>query len=233
LTDAPGKQLGVTIEQLAAKYPRLYHMAAFNAWESIRKHGLLSTSRLLDLFEIEACERAKIETAKRWESVPIEHKVYGRAVIRDQKPLSEAKLEKCLEDCDLARWFQMLNSHVFFWLHIDRLKTLMSAREYRGKTHTVLTVDTEALVRGCEPRIRLCPLNSGSTSPIAHPRGLCSFKRLSEYPFSERLSRGDYGCVAELTVQGQVSDIAKYTLRAAHARCTDGDLRIIKNLFTR
>lgn len=233
MTGAPGKRIGVTIEELATKYPRLYHMAAVDSWASINKHGLLSTSRLLDLFEVPAGERVKIENAKRWESVPIEHKTLGRAIIRDQKPLSEAKLKGCLKSCDLQAWYKLLNSHVFFWLDIERLKTMMSAREYRGKTHTVLTIETEPLVRKYEPTITLCPLNSGSTSPIAHSRGPHSFKPLNEYPFAERLNRGTYGCVAELVVENGVLDIAKYTVRVTHARCSDGQLRTKETLFAR
>ena len=44
--------MGVTPEELAQAYPRLYHMADAQSWESIRKHGLLSTSSLLDLYEV-------------------------------------------------------------------------------------------------------------------------------------------------------------------------------------
>jgi hypothetical protein len=233
LTGARGKPLGVTIEQLVTKYPRLYHMASADSWASIKRHGLLSTSQLLDLFEVPDAERRTIEKAKRWKSVPIEHKVHGRAIIRDQKPLSESKLKKCLRDCDVQTWFRLLNGHVFFWLDLERLKTMMSAREYRGKIHTILTIETEALVREHESQITLCPLNSGNTSPFAHPRGLKSFRRLTEYPFAERLNRGNYGCVVELAVKDKVPDIAKYALRIEHGRCTGRRLRITETLLTR
>ena len=33
-------------------YPRLYHMAHAGSWPMIQRHGLLSTTALLDLFEI-------------------------------------------------------------------------------------------------------------------------------------------------------------------------------------
>ena len=38
--------MGVTAEELAEAYPLLYHMADARSWDSIRKHGLLSTSAL-------------------------------------------------------------------------------------------------------------------------------------------------------------------------------------------
>jgi len=206
-------------------------MASRNSWESIRKYGLLSTSKLLDLFEVPPLEREKVENTKRWESIYIVHPRYGTAVIRDQKPLSESKLKNCLTDCDLQTWYRQLNSKVFFWLDLERLKTLMSAKEYRGKIHTVLTIDTEPLVRKWVRNIRLSPLNSGSTSPFAHARGLESFMKLEDYPFAERLKRGDYGCVAELTVENGVSDIAKHTVRVAHAKCQEGNLRTVELLY--
>ena len=158
--------------------------------------------------------------------MPLEHKVHGRVVVRDQKPLSESKLKDCLKDRDTVTWFRMLNGRVFFWLDLERLKTMMSAREYRGKTHTVLTVDTEALVRYYENKVTLCPLNSGNTSPYAHPRGLDSFHKLSTYPFKERFRKGDYYCVVELAVKDGVPDIAKYALRVATAAVEAGSCEL-------
>ena len=53
----------------------------------VKRHGLRSTSSLLDLFEISGKERAVIETLMRRDSVTITHPVHGQAVIRDQKPI--------------------------------------------------------------------------------------------------------------------------------------------------
>jgi len=225
--------MGVTIEELAAKYPRLYHMAHVDSWASVKRHGLLSTSRLLDLFEVNREARVAIERRRRAGSIAITHPVYGAAVIRDQKVLSEAKLRSCLEDCTLETWFRLLNERVFFWLNLQRLTTFMSAREYRGRLHTVLTIETEPLVRKYLTKIRLSSMNSGNTSPFAHPRGLKTFKRMGSYPFAQRLPRGDYYCVVELAVSGGVPDIGNYILRVAHARCINKSIRVERVLFER
>lgn len=43
------KGSGVDPGELAERYPRLFHMAAAGSWPSIERHGLLSTSALLDI----------------------------------------------------------------------------------------------------------------------------------------------------------------------------------------
>jgi hypothetical protein len=224
-------KLGVTVEELVAKYPRLYHMAERGSWPSIESYGLLSTSGLLDLFEVPKKDRFAIEESRRPKPVIIKHPKLGRAVIRDQKALSESKLESSLKDCDVRTWYLELNKRVFFWLDVERLKTFMSAREYRGKLHTVLTLDTEILVRDYEHKITLSPLNTGATRPMAFPRGLASFKRLNEYPFEERIDRGSYGCVVELAVLGGVMNIVNYAKRVVHARCENGTIKVDETLF--
>jgi len=233
LTAARGKAVGVTAAELAARYPRLYHMAADGSWPSIRKLGLLSTSRLLDLFGIRGDERRQIEERRRPKSVPIKHEKYGNATIRDQKPMSEKRLDVCLEGCNRRQWMLLLNGRVFFWLELARLKTLMCAREYEGKYHTVLTIDTRPLVEQYFDEITLCHLNSGCTSPFAFPRGPHSFKRMPDYPFAERRSCGLKGQVAELAVLGGVPDIEKFVIEAARARCSNGRLTKTAILYTR
>src|ERR1700719_2584584 len=163
--------MGVTPEKLAELYPRLYHMAEPNSWESIRKHGLLSTSSLLSRFDIHGESRHTIELCRRDRSYEIKHEKYGRAVIRDQLPIVESKLRASLQDCSPEEWYEFLNRRVFFWLCEERLSVLLGARTYRNKIHTVLTVETLPLARDYIASITLSPMNSGNTLPIAHPRG--------------------------------------------------------------
>jgi uncharacterized protein DUF7002 len=206
--------MGVTPDELAAFYPYLYHMAEPGTWESICRHGLLSTSSLLTLFEFDGEARRPYEERKREESVEINHPCHGRAVLRDQKPIIESKLKFALQDCTLTDWYKLLNSRVFFWLSIDRLNTLLSARQYRGKPHTILTLETLPLALDYEASITLSPMNSGNTLPVAHPRGLATFRRMKDYPFAERLKYGPYYTVVELAVEGGVPDVCKYVVRS-------------------
>jgi len=203
----------VAIDELISQYPTLYHMAAKGSWPSIQRFGLLSTSRLLDLFEIHGEQRWQIEAMHRPENVVIQHDRIGVAVVRDQKPMSDSGLMRALQDGLTPReWYKLLNRRVFFWLTRDRLVRLLKARAYRDDVHTVLEVDARELLNRHADRVNLCALNSGCTKPMPHPRGRDTFLPLSKYPFHERRGSGD-NRVVELSVLGGVPDIAEYTLR--------------------
>ena len=169
--------MGVTSDELAQTYPRLYHMADAQSWESIQTHGLLSTSALLDLFEVKGQQREDIEIRRRPESVPLVHEQHGYAVVRDNKPIIESKLRTALRNCTPEEWYRLLNKYVFFWLTRERLQTLLCARAYRDHRHAVLTLETLPFVRRYEQRIVLSAMNSGNTQPIAHERGPETLRR--------------------------------------------------------
>jgi hypothetical protein len=69
----------VTVDELIVNYPTLFHMAALGSWPSIRERGLLSTSALLDLYEVVGEQRIAIEARHRAETIVIEHPKLGLA----------------------------------------------------------------------------------------------------------------------------------------------------------
>lgn len=183
-------------------------MAQVGSWPSIRKYGLLSTSALLDLFEWPRKERRSIETCRRANRVTLTHPVYGTAVIRDQRPLSEKRLASCLcGGITVGQWLRLLNRRVFFWLEEARLNALRGAQAYRAERQLVLTVDTRRLVEAHAARILLTHMNTGTTRPFAAKRGRDTFCTINDYPFQQRRK------AVELTVAREVRDIGAYVLR--------------------
>lgn len=208
---------GVSIEEVSTRYPVVYHMAEAGTWESIKKHGLRSTSALLDLFRVNGGRRARIEKEHRPDSIEISHQRYGKAVIRDQKPMSDADLKRCLIGLQPSDWYQVLNRHVFFWPTWKRLLTMLNAKTYRSLKHTVLTLDTSRLLKDHEAQLRLTAINSGCTKPIARPRGKQTFLPLDKFPFLER--QGKYGvasAVAEFAIEYSVPRIETYVISVDH-----------------
>lgn len=161
----------VTPEEFTARHPYLYHMAEQGSWASIQQHGLLSTTALLNLFEITGPERQAIESTRRPVSVQIRHPEYGVAVIRDQKPMREMSLRSCLIDMEPQEWYELLNRRVFFWPTLERLTGLLNARAYRNNPQLVIEVDTFILLEQRLNQTTLSPINSGSTIYTPVPRG--------------------------------------------------------------
>ena len=210
--------MGISAQKITELYPVLFHMAAARSWSSIRRHGLLSTSALLDLFEVDGDARRGIEEHHRPESVTIRHALYGQAVVRDQKPMSDVGLKRALPPGFPPRkWYLLLNSKVFFWVTEDRLKVMMKARAYRNLTKTVLHVDTAALLHAYSDRVTLAPMNTGCTQPFPHPRSTKTFQRLDSFPFEERRHRGR-DAIVELAVDGGVPDIVVFVKRVEEVR---------------
>jgi len=202
---------------LVRHFPRLWHMAEDGSFESIKTHGLLSTSSLLDLYGIEGDERVALESRRRPDSVTVSRDGFPDAIVRDQKPMTESALGKCLaKDVTPRQWFEILNDRAFFWLSRDRLRGLLGARAYRGRPQTVLTVDTASLLNAHRDRIELSPLNSGATIYNPQPRGRDTFLSVTDYPFDERCkTRKADLAVVELVVREGVPDITDHLI-AAH-----------------
>jgi hypothetical protein len=206
--------LGIDAVDFVGHYPRLYHMAQDGAWDSIRRHGLLSTSALLDLFQINGDLRRQIESCHRPKSREIAHPEHGTAVIRDQQPMSDSGLLKCLCGMTPRDWYELLNRKVFFWVREERVRQLLDAMMYRNSAHTVITLETASMLRVHQGRTTLSPINSGSTLYNPRPRGADTFLPLHEYPFDVRRKKAGLArAIAELAVDYSVPDVLNHVVR--------------------
>ena len=213
-------------EQLVEHYPRLFHMAWHESWPSIREHGLLSTRSLVELYRPGPENSRSILQQHRPDRIEISCDGLGKATIRDQKPMDDKGVCNALGVNDPGQWYELLNSMVFLWPTIERLRTMMSARAYVGMSHDLLVVDTARLVECHREEIRLSPMNSGATKPFPHPRDLGLFKRFEEFPFDDRLkSHKPAKAVAEVCVVGGIQDIGDVVVDVRTVTVDDlGDL---------
>lgn len=204
------------LDSFLKQHPYLFHMAWKGAFDSIMLHGLLSTQALLDLYEVDSQTRECLLSKRRPNSVIITHEEHGKAVIRDQKPLSDVKLNKCLTGgLSTDDWYRILNERVFFWTTKERLFKLMNAAPYRDDSHCVLVLDTQKLYSSYGPNITFSPINSGATMFPHTRRGNETFSRFEDFPYeSYRSKRPRYDIFVELTVAYKVQNIANYLVSA-------------------
>jgi hypothetical protein len=209
----------ISCHDFSEYYPCLYHMAEHGKWPSIRRHGLRSTTALLDLFSVSGDKRHQLESHRRPESEQIQADKLGTVTIRDNGPMTDAALGKCLRNMTPRQWYELLNRKVFFWVTKKRVETLLGARRYRDKEHTVVTLSTASVLTRHIERTTLSAINSGSTLYVPQPRGRNTFLPLSRYPFIERRkSRGIPNAVAELAIDHSLLDISDHTIRVEHRR---------------
>ena len=204
----------MTDEELVARHPRLWHMAEDGSWPSIRKHGLLSTAALLDLYGVTGERRVRLLRQRRPQSVTIEAAGLGRAVVRDQKPMHDGGLVKCLVDgLAPSDWYAILNAKTFFWVEYGRLEKLLAARAYRSKAQTVITLDTASLLAAHRERVTLCSINSGATLYVPQERGLSTFLPIADFRYAKRRVRHPAaGPPVELVVEAGVPDVVRHVL---------------------
>jgi len=152
------------------RLPRqLYHLAEADNWPSIERHGLLSTRALLERAGLHGAERARFENQWRPGRVALP----DGAVVRDQKPMPPAALERCLREVTPAAWYALLNERVFFWLDIERLNRMR--RAYVELPQVVMTVDAARLLARHAARVALTPINTGNARRFPAPRGPHTF----------------------------------------------------------
>jgi hypothetical protein len=211
------------LNELLADCPTLYHMAELGSWPSIRATGLLSTSALLDSYGVSGEQRLEIEAQRRSSSATLSQPGRNSATIRDQLPMDDSGLRRCLRDGLTPNdWYRLLNSKVFFWLSRDRLIRLLRAGAYRMQEHDVLELDAKPLIDAYREKISLSPINSGCTKPFPTPRGNSTFLGIADYPYSHwktKRKRGER--VVEIAIDYGVPDIAKFVRKVNRMKCSE------------
>ena len=215
----------MTPEEVARKYPFLYHMAELDSWPNIQAYGLRSTSALLDLYETPEPLRFRLESQWRPASVRLPHTTYGTAVVRDQLPMPEDKLRECLVDMTTQQWYELINGKTFFWPEETPLGWMLNAPPYRGREHAVIVVPTESLLSQYSKSITLSPINSGSVHParatgLPRPRGRETFRSIRDHTTP---------WISELAVEHSVPNIAEL---ASHVEARQGR-RTLRVLWSR
>ena len=193
------------VDRFVEQYPRLYHAAGSGAWPSIRDRGLLSVTAMLDVFAVKAHERAAYESAQRTRTMEIPPGIAGTIALRDQRAIPPDRLAKALNDGSTPEdWYRLINAKVFFWAEESRLYRWLDAREQRRAAYDVLTLDTRRVADVYHDTLWLCHMNSGSTWPTPHTRGVDVFQRLPGYPALQ--------AVVEVAIDYSMPEVANYVI---------------------
>lgn len=206
-----GNELDNDLHPISKRRPRkfaprhFYHLAEPANWSSIRRHGLLSTERLLDLSKVPENDREAILRQHRPESIVLANGV----IIRDQKPMPPRLLARALpKDVPPSAWYRFLNRFVFLWSNPDRVERHL--RACGARPQILLTFDASRLLEQFGDRIFLSPINSGNARRQPAPRSPDLFVSYREWIKSgwraiDGQSRHRSGPPAEILVEGNLT----------------------------
>jgi hypothetical protein len=162
--------------------PFVYHLAEAENWPSIQRDGLFSTRVLLDRTRIDGSMRVVLEREHR----PQRTILSTGLVIRDQKPMPPAALERCLVGLTVTQWYELLNSKVFFWFDIERLNR--QRRACGSFAQVVLKIATHRLLDRYAAHTALTPINTGNARRKPALRGAATFVPYSAWAKTAWLS---------------------------------------------
>ena len=157
-----------------------YHWAEPSNLASIRRHGLLSTERLVALSKLPTRQREQILSQHR----PNQLVLPGGIIIRDQAPMPPDSLAKALtEGVSPADWYRFLNRFVFLWA--DRERAERHRRAFDGRPQALLVFDAVLLLAERHDQVLLSPINSGNARRRPAQRSLRLF-----VPYQEWMEQG-------------------------------------------
>lgn len=173
------------INKFIALRPYLYHLTDRDNLPLILEYGkLLSTRRIIELSNNPGNIPINTKRRSKHEKIIVGNHVIS---IRDQKPISELNLAKCLTNgWDCARFYSHLNDRVFMWSKPGYLNNHYNT--YKHEEPIILRFNTD-LVIAMNPHVKFCRLNSGATRSSSHhngappPRGMDTFKPADTFDF--------------------------------------------------
>ncbi len=140
------------------------------------------------------------------------HPMLGTIVIHHNLPMTETALSRCLDDgLSPGDWLALLNRKVFFYPDEKQLRRLTEAKLNRGVPREVIVFDTLPLARAHLDRLRLCPINSGSTIRKPARRGLSTFTLAKDVTYRQwQKQRGGRDTVVEIVADEAVPDAGRF-----------------------
>lgn len=157
----------MNIQKFIEQRPYLYHLTnEINATKIIAQKRLYSANQLIVMSGDDANESIKRRKRTDHFKLMIEGEEY---FLRDQQPISEKALAKCLTDgWDIGDFLYHLNDRVFMWPTLERLWKHFN--RYEQENPVIFRFSSEDVL-SANPHVKFSRLNSGATRANSHLGG--------------------------------------------------------------
>jgi hypothetical protein len=186
------------LQKFTAERPYLYHLTSReNADNILSTNTLFSANTLIDMTNDALLQSVKKSRRADHQALLIGGKLF---YLRDQRPISEKALSKCLtNNWSVGDFLFHLNDRVFMWPTVDRLWKHFNRYEkenpiiFRFSTPEILEANSHA---------KFCRLNSGATRPSSYLGGIAPRRGIESFVDAEHFDRAIRD-VAEVTFDRQ------------------------------
>ena len=147
------------IEKFIKERPYLYHLTSkTNSTHIIAQKQLYSANELIKM----AKDKSNLSIGRQKRLTHCELIIKGAPYyLRDQRPISEKALAKCLTDgWDVGDFLHHLNERVFMWPTLERLWRHFN--RYKPEKPVIFRFPTREII-SANPHVEFCRLNSGAT----------------------------------------------------------------------
>jgi hypothetical protein len=207
------------IQKFIEDRPYLYHLTSKeNGKKIISQKKIYSTNRLIDLSGNPDYLKIKRERRIGHKEILVKGESY---FLRDQRPISELALSKCLTDkWSVADFLEHLNDRVFMWPTLDRLWRHYD--RYTSENPVIFRFPSKEIILS-NKHVKFCRLNSGATRANSYlggkapERGPNTFLSAENYELS-------IGSVAEVTFEEECEINCDFHI----SNNPDGPFRLIK-----
>lgn len=213
----------MTPEFLTKKFPKLYHLTSPDIKETVKSHGLLSPSAILDLLEIHGPDRTNLIRKRRPKPVQLKSSQHGQFTLSDNTPIHETVLTKCLGDeLNPPEWFEILANKVFFFPSMTGIKSMSEISINRDRPRETLVFDTHSLLTAHWNNVCITPMNTGAAKRNAPRRGLSTFASPEDYDYKSwqqlRGVKKNGDIIKEVTINYAVTDASDHLVDIIHHR---------------
>lgn len=186
------------LQKFIHERPYLYHLTSEkNTSNIIKGKTLYSANTLIDMSDSVNNQRFKSTRRLIHQEIGIKDEVVS---LRDQRPISEKALAKCLtHNWTVSDFLHHLNDRVFMWPTLERLWRHFN--RYEQEKPIIFRFSTREII-DANPHVKFCRLNSGATRANSYlggkppERGKDTFMPAHLFNFSVR-------DVAEVTFEKQ------------------------------
>jgi len=201
------------LDNFIRQRPYLYHLTNVqNAENIISERRIYSANKII---ELSGDSYDNINRRRRIEHTEI--KVGEQSYfLRDQRPISEKALAKCLTGgWQVSDFLYHLNDRVFMWPTLDRLWRHFN--RYEHENPVILRFHTREIIDS-NPHVKFCRLNSGATRANSYLGGKAPERGEHTFLSAEQFGR-PIREVAEVTFENE----CKFKLPIARGLRPDGE----------